>query len=320
MLKRILLVTLGVIFCSPAWAMPLANFQGHFDPVNGNVKGILDLGEYKKFNVVVSKVTDGMYQMTLGMEHLSLLGRDVTSTVKGYIERVVDAYDEVAYQGRLNSSYSLISYQPIRELDCAFQIRKNVLNIQSLTVSGISVTGTVGLTGTFPVELEIKLSNVALDNFLNFWMPQTHYDASGNVNGVIKVSGDVKKIFLKGDLASSTGHVGRQNFGDMKLSAMGYYPVVQITKSQLSTTDGMVYSISGSLDFSKQSSIPMQVKALTLAPVVFNSGSGTEWTLKKSPSDQGLSAWKSIITTDNGKRNLDEHDSGVVGIEQRLEF
>ncbi|MBF0484471.1 MAG: hypothetical protein HQL25_07185 [Candidatus Omnitrophica bacterium] len=319
-MRKFVFVLIMLIFCSPVWAEPIASFQGHFNPANSTVSGILDLGEYRKFNIDAGKLSAGVYQFTIGMSHLFLLGRDVTSVVKGTVERVVDAYQEIVYLGRLGSNYSLINYQPIRELECSFQIRKNVLYIQSLIIGSLSISGTVGILSPFSLDLEVKLKDVELNDFIDFWMQPERSDASGKVNGIIKVSGGLDNVYLKGDLTASTGHVGRMDFGDMQISAMGYYPVVQLTKTQLSTTDGLVYSISGALDFSKKGTIAKQVKSLTIAPVIFNSESGSEWTIKKSSSDEGINAWKSIIKTDGSKRNLDEHDSGVLGVERRLEF
>jgi hypothetical protein len=149
------------------------------------------------------------------------------------------------------------------------------------------------LLSPYGLDFVFNLNEVDLNDFLNFWSADKEYESSGAVTGVIKASGTLENLALKGSLESYHGFVQKLDYDIISLNIEGIYPHMQIAQSTISKSDGMSFSLDGPFNLSDKENFKKQIKALTLAPLVNDSGSEMEWTIKRlNPEDSGTTELK----------------------------
>jgi hypothetical protein len=245
---------------------------------------------------------------------------DVSSQIGSSLQIILD--QERKIKGEVWSQYSLVDYKPIRELSGTFEITKEKLMINQVVVDHMEVYGSVNLLPPFNVDLDLQLKAVDMETFLGFWMRNKVYVAVGDVYGKIKVSGQLSKPFLSGSLQSQDGVVGRRYFDSIHLNIEGLYPYMQIFDSVFSETGGLSYAFDGPLALDDLKNFKQQVKALNFSPVINESDSRIEWTIKKFQHSDDESTEIKYLR----RKNIDSEtatpneQSDMWGVERTLKF
>ncbi|MCK5081449.1 MAG: hypothetical protein KAR31_00950, partial [Candidatus Omnitrophica bacterium] len=195
--------------------------------------------------------------------------------------------------GKIWSQYSLVDFKPINELSGRFEIKDKRLHVMALSVGNLTGEGYLDLGVPYNLDVAINLLGVDMQDFLNFWGSGKNYESSGDVFGEIKASGSLDRLVLKGSLKSRDGFVQELDYNAIVLNIEGIYPFMQIAHSTVSKADGVSFSLDGPFDLSDKTNFKKQIKALTLAPLVSDSGSELEWTIKRlKPEDSGITEFK----------------------------
>jgi hypothetical protein len=142
-----------------------------------------------------------------------------------------------------------------------------------------------------------------MDDFLSFWMLGHKLESSGAVSGEIKASGTLDYLVLQGSFEGRRGSVQKLNYDTILLNIEGVYPHMNIAHSRIFQPDGVSFSFDGPLDLSDKENFKKQIKSLTFAPLVNESGSATEWTIRRfSPQGSDMTELKYRL-----------HKGGVLG-------
>ncbi|HCI44918.1 MAG TPA: hypothetical protein DE315_05250 [Candidatus Omnitrophica bacterium] len=315
-----------------AFANVVINFHGRIDLVQKQFDVTLDFPgnfadaapgklEDKRPSVAISgvKLSDKDYRFSLTIDHLRTPVFDLLSRVESSVEVDPRPPDESApaVRGEIWSRNSLVDYKPIHELTGQFEIKDSQLVLKSVSLGNLSCDGSLDLVYPYKMDMKVLLHDVAMEDFLNFWVRGKDYKSFGAVSGEIGVSGTWDRIGLRGSLESHDGYVEELEYNSIHLNAKGVYPRLNIGQSTISKADGLSFTFSGPVDLSDQENFRKQIGALVLAPLVSGSASEREWTIKRlDQPNSGSTKIKYLLRKDD---KLNE-SSGMIGVEQTMNF
>jgi len=153
-------------------------------------------------------------------------------------------------------------------------------------------------------------------------MKNKDYNSAGQVAGVIKATGTLDRLNLRGNLKSYNGRIKDINYDSIALNIEGIYPNFQIDRSSnLSRVDGMSFSFNGPIDFGDRKNFKRQLKGLNISPLVKESASQKKWTIKRHKESGADSAeLKYFIRKEGSFNSSNEEEAALFGIERSLEF
>jgi hypothetical protein len=292
------------------------------------------------------KTSENDYYLSLNIEHLKTPFFDLLSEIESTVEVIgreegrdnsiqgkknqrkrnfdniaSPILDATSLRGKIWSQYSLIDYRPLRELSGQFEINNKRLLLTSLSIGNIACSGYIDLVHPHKVDLIFVLSSVDMDDFLNFWVRDKKYDSAGAVFGEIRVTGELDQIFMKGNLESHNGFIKKLRYDSIYLNVEGFYPNIQITNSSISETDSLSFTLDGKINLSDQKNFKKQLKALTISPLVSDSISEAEWTIKRfKEHDSGTTEIMYRLRKGEGAGSSVFDESDMLGIERTMEF
>jgi len=313
-------VVLCLFLSGAVWAENVLLFNSEINVPKGQIDVSLDFGRQEDFSAKARKLSDDSYQLRLDIKHLQLQHFDLSGEIESRFEFYSGEGIPSYWEGKIESHYLLIDYKPLKDLSGHFRIKDKTLSISSFTFGNVSCLGEVDFTAPYNIDLTIQLSGVGLDEFLNFWAPNKKYNSSGEVFGEIKVSGTFNRLFLNGKLDSINGFIKKLEFDNIHLNIEGFYPYMQIAQSTLTESDGMSFAFSGPFDLSDKENFKKQIKALTLAPLIVNSDSKVEWTIKRLEQEESLSTEFKYLLRKRLPADSSEGASGVLGVERKVKF
>ncbi len=320
----------AMLFVPSAFANVVVNFHGQIDLARKQFDVVLDFPpspgsrfttEDKQSSVAITgaKVSGDDYRFSLTIDHLRTPVFDLLSKVESSVKFDPWSVEKSApaLRGEIWSQDSLINYKPIRELASSFEVKDSRLLLKSLLFGNLSCQGSLELVYPYKMDMKVLLHEVAMEDFLNFWMGSNEYKSFGTVSGEIGVSGTWDRIGLKGNLESHDGYVEQLKYNSIHLNAQGVYPRLSIGQSTISKVDGLSFTFSGPVDLSDQENFTKQIGALVLSPLVSDSASEREWTIKRlNQPNSGATEIKYLL------RNEDKSDgvSGMLGVQQTMSF
>lgn len=276
-------------------------------------------------SVKIARQQENLYQVDVTIDHLKTsFFDDISTVVEGIIEVIKEENNTVrALSGKIRSKYTLINYKPVAESFGQFEIKGNMLYLNSLSVGNISCKGFVQMSAPYTVNLSVKLSSVDMKDFLTFFVGKHEIPTEGGgVTGEIHISGNLNQVQLKGSLAAYHGLVDKLAYNSIVLNAEGIYPVIHISNSNITETDGMTFNVVGSIDLSDKDNFDKQIALLTKEPLIIRTGGDLEWTLKRIRAQEagGTTEFKYLLRKGEDISTLSEGGSDMLGIEQSLEF
>lgn len=319
----LLLAVFFFFWMQEASAFNLLSFDGTVDLKSKELNVFIGLDGQKVILAKAQKLNDTDYHLSLHLDHLKTSQFDLTSRIQGSLGLLrTESNDLQIVNGKVWSEYSLIDYKPIEELSGHFEVINNQLHLIGLSFANISCSGSIDLSSPFKTNLNFILENISLDHFLNFWVRGKDFDSSGSVSGQVKVSGDLFQPFLKGSLETYSGYVKNLNFDSIYLNVEGSFPNLTIAHSTISETGGMSFTIDGAIDLADKDNFKKQIKALNISPLVSNTATSSEWTIKRlEDNNQGATEIKYFLRKDedSGPASYSQ-DSGMLGVLKTVEF
>ncbi len=321
-----------LVSASCAFANAVINFHGQIDLVQEQFDVMLDFPgdftgpapgklENKRSSVAISgvKLSHKGYRLSLDIDHLRTPVCDLLSKIESSIEVVPRSAGKSApmARGEIWSRDSLVDYKPIHELIGQFEIKDSQLVVKSVSFGNLSCHGSLELVYPYKMDMKVFLHDVAMEDFLNFWSRNKGYKSSGTVSGEIGVAGTWDRLGLTGRLESFDGYVEQLAYNSIHLNAQGVYPRLSINPSTISKADGLSFTFSGPIDLSDQKNFKKQIGALVLAPLVSDSASERQWTIKRlNQLNSGATEIKYLLR----KEEQPEDASGMLGVQRTMSF
>ena len=184
----------ALLFVPCAFANVVATFYGQVDLTQKQFDVTLDFFhlpgslplENKQSSVAISgaKVSDKDYRFSLNIDHLRTPIWDLLSEIESSIEVDPQAAGKSAprVRGEIRSQNSLIDYKPVRELTGHFEIKDSQLLLESLSFGNLSCQGSLDLVYPYKMDMNVLLRDVAMEDFLNFWVVNKEYKSFGTVS------------------------------------------------------------------------------------------------------------------------------------------
>jgi hypothetical protein len=305
-------------------------FKGDFDFAKKEFHIVLDMDGSRTFAAAAQQITENSYRLSLDINHLKTPFFDLLSQIESTIEvqpqgqkNLSTSWEGAGWTGKVWSQYSLVDYKPVRELSGDFEIKDHKVFVHSLSFGNIQCSGTVELGSPYKLDLVFKLYDVAMDDFLNFWGTGKKYKSSGAVSGEIRASGTVNDLALQGSLESRNGFVQNLDYDVIFLNIEGIYPHMKIVRSMIAKSDGVSFNFNGPLNLKDKDNFKKQIKALTLAPLVSDSGSEREWTIRRlNPEASETTEFKYRLRKGDalGTGTSVDDEIDMLGIEQTRKF
>jgi hypothetical protein len=156
--------------------------------------------------------------------------------------------------------------------------------------------------------------------FLDFWSSRGKHDSSGYVVGDIKLAGTLGNLQMRGNLQAFNGHIESLRFDNIHLNAQGVYPKLYVAQTTVSKTDGFSFMLEGLVDISDRVNFKKQIRALSVSPLVTETATKKEWTIKRfAGKELGSTEFKYLLRKDISGASAKE-ESALLGVEQKLEF
>lgn len=285
--KILLLVVFIVMMPKFSFSEEAFSFEGQIDFPGNEFNIVLSLDDKSSVAARAQKTPEGDYRFSLDVEHLRTPFFDLLSKIESSVEFVKGkdssgkTSDVPILRGAVWSQYSLVDYKPIQELSGRFEVTDKRLYLTALSVGSLACDGYVGLVSPYEIDLIVNLFGIGMSDFLNFWGSGKKYESSGSISGEIKISGALDRLVLKGSLESRNGFVQKLYYDAILLNIEGVYPHMEISRSTISKSNGVSFSLEGPFDLSDKANFKKQIKALTVAPLVSGSDSELEWTIKR---------------------------------------
>jgi len=322
-MKRKLLLYLIIIAAfsnSNVAAKELFTFEGSINPQTGEFKLDIDLSDKSTIKASGLKVDDD-YRLALDLEHFQLPYFEISSQIESSITIDPNSTELIPNLfGKISSQYSLIDYKPTKELSGHFEIKDGRVYFNSLSFADIAWNGFIGIRSPYDIDLAFEIDSIPMVDFLDFWARNNTYSSSGSVTGEIRLKGKLNDLNLSGNLQAYNGNIGKLRFDSIQLHASGPYPVINVFNTAISKTNGFSFMVDGPVDISDKVNFKKQVKALNVSPIVSDTATKTEWTIKRLKSkDLGSTEFKYLLRKGDDVHSSAE-ESAMLGVEQTLEF
>ena len=292
MFKFIFLVFLIGLMPKLSFAEEVFSFEGQVDLLKNEFNIVLELDEKSSVAATVNRISETDYRFLVDINHLKTPLFDLLSKIESSVEIIntndssKEMFSNITLKGKIWSQYSLINYKPVQELSGSFEVRDQRLYLKKLAFGSLICNGYIDLVQPFKLNMSVDLMDVGMSDFLNFWSTKMQYESSGAVSGKIKASGTLDNLMLKGNLKSRNGFVQKLDYDVISLNIEGIYPYMQIAQSTISKSDGVSFTLDGPFNLSDRAHFKKQIKALTIAPLVSESGSVREWTIKRHDQEE----------------------------------
>jgi len=307
-------------------------FEGKIDFVKTQFDISVVLQDQSFLKAKIKKAENNQYQVYLSLDHLKTPFFEISSEIESLVEIINEEEQkrETSFifenllsekiKGKLWSKYSLIDYNPIRELKGNFEISDRILLLNSLSFGNLKFQGSVQLIAPYKIDLVIQLNDVEMDDFISFWVRNKKVLSSGFISGEIEVAGTLRRLYLKGRFESFNGFIKKLGFDSIHLNIEGYYPTMQIAQSVVSESKGLSYILDGPMDISDHKNFMKQIRNLTVSPIVSQSHSELEWTIKRrQETDFGTTELKYLLRRDLNVGSSGEN-FGMIGVERTVNF
>ncbi len=218
---------------------------------------------------------------------------------------------------------SVTSENQMREFFGHFTIKEHQLYLNSYLKEQLACHGAIDLFYPYKLNFIFNLAAIDMDDFLNFWVRDKGYHSSGMVSGEIKVLGALNRLSLKGNLQSTNGFIKELKYDSIYLNIEGIYPRLEITSSTLTKTGGLSYVFAGPFNLGAQENFKEQIKLLNISPLVKDSPSQREWTLKRLQGENSTATEiKYLLRKENETilSNTQGAQSDLLGVQRTLEF
>ncbi len=264
-----------------------------------------------------------IYHLTLNIDHWQRQAWDISSVIECSLS--IDQGESGAgriLKGTIDSQYTLLNYQPSRELTGAFELKNNILNLRNITWGGVSGQGSVELGYPAKLDLSLDLKSVDLDQFLLLITNRDDLDASGDVSGRIDITGNTNNPMVKGELKTYNGTVSKLDYNLIAINFKGQYPLLYLQDSLVAQADGYLFNIEGGIDLNQKDQFKKQILALKKTLVVNEDQSNREWTLKRlqTQTTSAQTELKYILRKESEIDPAGKDETDLIGIEKTMSF
>lgn len=323
-LLTIAILTLSVLVSGPAAAKQLFTYEGVLNLQDERLAMNIAVKPEETLQLTFQKKENNKVHVKGDLDHFKALAFDMSSEMEGLIEIQQGTAGKIdAVIGTVWSNYSIVDGKPVKELTGGFRIEDGRLNISDLRYGSIDLNGVMDLSAPYKMDFNFDVRYMPMASFLKFWTGRNFFDRSkGDVIGTIRALGPLDRVLLKGNLKSYNARIRGNEFDSIVLNLEGNYPNFVIDKSsRLAKQGGVSFSVDGRIDLGNLKTFKRQLKKLHTAPLVKESESLKEWTIKSQKEVGTDSAALEYFIRNEEKLGIDETEEDILfGIQRSMQF
>jgi hypothetical protein len=311
-----------LIGAMPTEAKVSIPFAGDISSTQKKMSARFFLDDQTPLDVHLQQISATDYKIGITVNDLKTPLCEISTVMEGQLRlQDVNPLSPVVL-GELVSQLTLINHRPVANCQGQFVIKDQILSFYDIKIGKIHCRGTVQLVAPFWVDLKVELNGVDIQDFIAFFAGEPELKSFGEVSGSITLKGPWEHLLVKGQLISYDGLMEALDYQSLSVNIEGIYPRIYLSNSDVTQTDGLTYTIKGNLDLSDQVNFTKQIEALAYSPMVNDDETGSEWTLKrlKDESRSGTTELKYLLRKTRDNKILEEEDSGLLGVEQKIKF
>ncbi len=287
-------------------------------PVKLDTTSAENVNDHGSILIKAEQTLNGEYHISLDIGHLRTPQFYFSGNIQGIIQ-ILDHEIEGGnfIEGQWWGKKPVVNFETFNDISGRFKMSDQRFYLKSFSSGDILGKGYMDLKPPYKMDFDVNLSSIAMKDFLSFWMQKKEEDAAGNVSGNIKISGDLQKLALQGKLESFDGFVQQLKFDSLYLDIEGIYPKLTINQeSTISKSDGLSYNFQGLVDLNDIENFKNQLEKLTVSPLVNETKSGKEWTIKRVREGDASTEFKYLLRKDDKNSS----DSDMLGVERSIKF
>jgi hypothetical protein len=308
----------GLLFCPDLYAEHVYPFQGH-----------LNLAEKKfGFSVKVDGAAlkldlehkhDNAYKAVLSINDLRTPFFEMTTEIQSVVD-VHKQKDRISsVSGLFWSQYSLIDHKTFPEMSGRFDFKDGILRVDDVVAGDFTAEGSVAIAPPHNLDAALNFDGIDIAYFLDWLSGERKFTGTGLMSGQIALTGQPSRFSLKASIESGGGYIENLAYDRMVLHLQGIYPVVELTNSTITKTNGFSFDLDGTVDLSDKTNMASQIASIKTVPLVKGSNLQSEWVLKRVQASDG-STTKYFMKRDKGLGLSGEDDYGVFGVERKIGF
>ena len=308
--------------CLGASAEEVYPFSGHLDFVNKSFA--LSFGQQEgKLNFQIDRREDLSYGMVLNVENIHTPFFEMTTHILGVVQVEKNDIQPKKISGRIWSESTKINGIRADELTGNFELASGVLRVGQLSCGGFLASGFATVDSPHQLDVHVGFEDVDIDYFLDWLVGQQRkIQGNGTVSGQVALSGTPEKLLLKANVVSQNGDIEKVAYDLLSLQLQGVYPLVELTNSTMTKTNGFSFDLDGTVDLSDKLNMASQIKAIKKIPLIKENALQSEWVLKRVQDSQGegKAETKFFLKKDKKTGFSGQDDSSLLGVEKKIGF
>lgn len=232
------------------------------------------------------------------LDQVDLFGSEMIGDIWVNFDRSDRAYFDVRAENLMVNKVALWD----AELKGSFLKEKKLLVLENLAWGGgISIKGTVGASGEYPVDLVLDVKDVELHELVRNFGAKNDLP-TGLLEAHLEAKGPVRQAEIKGRIYIDSGHIGLLEFISAFATIEGKLPVISLVDGKVIKEDGKI-DVAGELDCNEA------MKDSFFGKVMVSSGSKTtvwqEWSdsppegMKKQEASRGEDSFNKFFESDD---------------------
>jgi hypothetical protein len=296
-------------------------FKGRLDVVEGVLECSLQTAG-GQIQLNVEREPDG-YKAFLDVQDLHTPFFDMTTQLQGVVRAEKNNTGDDVFSGRFESQHTKLNGRSVAGIVASVDFSHGTIRLIDLTGSGVRAFGQFGVAHPYPFKARIELNNVDVIELLNALARRDKpWDGNGEISGDIQLSGDPHKIALKANLVSQNGFIEQLPYDLLSLNAQGIYPLIDLTSSTVTKTDGFSVGLSGFIDLSDRAHMASQITAIKRIPLIKDNVLRSEWVFKtvEDPDGEGKTETQFFLKNDKRRVLSGQEDSSLLGVQKKIGF
>ena len=315
-------VVVGLVFCCDARAEQVYPFQGQLNLMEKKFAFSVKLDD-ASLNLNLEYKKDSAYKAVLSVHDLHTPFFEMTTEIQSVVN-VHQQEDHISgVSGLFWSQYSLIDHKTVPEMSGRFDFKDGILRVDDVVVGDFTAEGSVDIAPPHHLDAALNFEGVDVAYFLDWLSGERKFTGTGLMTGVIAFAGLPSRLSLKANIESDGGYIEELPYDRMVLHLQGIYPVVDLTNSTVTKTNGFSFDLDGTVDLSDKTNMASQIASIKIVPLVKKDNLQSEWILKRVQNRDGdTSETKYFMKKDKGSglSGPGEDDYGVFGVERKIGF
>lgn len=175
------------------------------------------------------------------IDHVDVGNFDVLTEVELTGKTFETGAKEIAYEGNLTTSNTIINYKPFREFKGQYKLSRDSFTLTSLKFGEeYNLSGKISLISPYRSNLSFEANNATASD-LDIFVSEKKLGEevlSGELKGSVKLSGPIKNMKGKGHLESTKGHIRSIKYESANINADIMGTIITVSDSRIYTNEG----------------------------------------------------------------------------------